>query len=151
MTPAEAVECARLITDLWPHPPTTDVRLTLLASALEAIPSRADAARAINDLFYTERFQPTPAEIIERSLGLSRIMDREWRSILARLAGSEVTPSQEAVTALRAAGSSLAGLRGATEQQVDVIHRRWEAARRSALLVEVRRRFSSKELTSAQS
>ena len=64
MTPAEAVECARLITDLWPHPPTTDVRLTLLASALEAIPSRADAARAINDLFYTERFQPTPAEII---------------------------------------------------------------------------------------
>lgn len=78
-------------------------------------------------------------------------MDSEWRSILARLAGSEVTPSQEAVTALRAAGSSLAGLRGATEQQVDVIHRRWEAARRSALLVEVRRRFSSKELTSAQS
>ena len=108
MTPAEAVECARLITDLWPHPPTTDVRLTLLASALEAIPSRADAARAINDLFYTERFQPTPAEIIERALGLSGIMDSEWRSILARLAGSEVTPSQEAVTALRAAGSSLA-------------------------------------------
>lgn len=149
MTPAEAVECARLITDLWPHPPTTDVRLTLLASALEAIPSRADAARAINDLFYTERFQPTPAEIIERALGLSGIMDSEWRSILARLAGSEVTPSQGAIAALRAAGSSLSGLRGATEQHMDTVHRRWEAERRFALLA-VARRSSGKELTRAQ-
>ena len=149
MTPAEAVECARLITDLWPHPPTTDVRLTLLASALEAIPSRADAARAINDLFYTERFQPTPAEIIERALGLSGIMDSEWRSILARLAGSENTPSQGAIAALRAAGSSLSGLRGTTEQHMDTVHRRWEAERRFTLLA-VARRSSGKELTRAQ-
>ena len=100
MTPAEAVECARLITDLWPHPPTTDVRLTLLASALEAIPSRTDAARAINDLFYTpngsSRHQPRSST---RALGLSGIMDSSGGPSLARLAGSEVTPSQEAVTA----------------------------------------------------
>ena len=112
-------------------------------------PSRADAARAINDLFYTERFQPTPAEIIERALGLSGIMDSEWRSILARLAGSENTPSQGAIAALRAAGSSLSGLRGATEQHMDTVHRRWEAERRFALLA-VARRSNGKKLTRTQ-
>ena len=49
MTPAEAVECARLITDLWPHPPTTDVRLTLLASALEAIAVFMAGATAVEN------------------------------------------------------------------------------------------------------
>ena len=74
----------------------------------------------------------TPAEIIgTRSRPAGDHGQREWRSILARLAGPRSPRVWKRSLRSGRPDTSLPDFGGDPEQQVDVIHRRWEAARRS--------------------
>lgn len=83
MLDTEAVKLATTIAELWPYPVMGDVRRTFYAKALgAAISSFEDGLRAVDALFLTERYAPTPGDVIDRALGIPQMLDREWTEIL---------------------------------------------------------------------
>jgi hypothetical protein len=82
VTPEEAVKVASLIGELWPQADMTGTRKTFYANALTTI-DRPDAAiRAVNQLFVTQRWQPTPADVIDLAIGSRSQADQQWRAIV---------------------------------------------------------------------
>lgn len=83
MTPEEAVKVAGLIADLWPRPELTGRRLAFYATALTGIPTMDAGVRAVNDLFVSERFQPTPGDVIDSALDVDGSADDQWQRVVA--------------------------------------------------------------------
>lgn len=115
MNNEEALEVAQLVAKLWPSPGMDGVRCTFYARALTAIPEHIDAVNAVSRLFLTERFQPTPGEVIEAALDLGPEAVEAWEALrqAARLLASRTPgahPPPQAVAALRAAGWKLGDL-----------------------------------------
>jgi hypothetical protein len=82
MTPEEAVKVVELIAQLWPTPSLKDERMVFYVSALTVIPDSNRAIRVVNDLFITERWQPTPGDVIDRALLFGDAALREWQKII---------------------------------------------------------------------
>ncbi len=72
---------AELVGQLWPSPSLNGERLAFYASALTVIPESGAAIRTVNDLFVTERWQPTPGDVIDRAMRLDAEALREWHKI----------------------------------------------------------------------
>lgn len=79
MTPQEAVRVATLIGELWPNTALDNTRKAFYANALTVIPASEMAVKAVHDLFVTERFQPTPGQVIDLALGLDDRASFEWQ------------------------------------------------------------------------
>jgi len=79
--PEEAVKAATLIGQLWPANNLDGTRKAFYATALTAIPTFDMAVKAINELFITEPFQPTPGQIIDKALALDELAAVEWQRI----------------------------------------------------------------------
>ncbi len=83
MTPEEAVKVAALVADLWPRPELTGRRLAFFATALTGIPTMDAGVRAVNDLFVSERWQPTPGDVIDAALDVDGAADDQWQLVVA--------------------------------------------------------------------
>lgn len=81
MTPEDAVRVATLVGELWPATQLDATRKAFYANALTIIPTADLAIKAVNKLFVTERFQPTPGQIIDDALALDDLSALEWQRI----------------------------------------------------------------------
>lgn len=81
MTPEEAVKVATLVADLWPGTTLDGTRKAFYANSLTVIPTSDLAVKAVNKLFVTERFQPTPGQVIDQALALDDFSALEWQRI----------------------------------------------------------------------
>jgi hypothetical protein len=88
VSPEEAVKVTSLVAELWPQTDLGGTRKAFFANALTGIPSLDDAVRAVHSLFTTERFQPTPAQIIDTAVSMDKESAREWQAIVQ--AASEI-------------------------------------------------------------
>lgn len=94
---SEAVKLATTVADLWPHPPMSDMRRTFYAKALgAAIPTFEDGLRAVDALFLTERYAPTPGDVIDRALSIGPSLDREWTELMCMATAMQSRASYEA-------------------------------------------------------
>lgn len=118
MDDLEAVQVANVVAELWPSPPMTDTRRAFYAKALTAIPDQVGALRAVEALFVSSKFQPTPGDVLDRALDLHPQALRAWDRIVAaarelqarRPADGGGHPGMTAIQALRLAGYRLAEL-----------------------------------------
>lgn len=116
MDDLEAVQVAGVVAELWPNPPMTDTRRAFYAKALTAIPGQSAALRAVESLFVSSRFQPTPGDVIDLALGLRDDALHAWDRIVAAARDQQarravqVAPDGDAMVALRQAGYRLADL-----------------------------------------
>lgn len=119
MDDLEAVQVANVVAELWPSPTMTDTRRAFYAKALAAIPDQAAALRAVEALFVSSKFQPTPGDVLDRALDLHPEALRAWDRVVtaareqqARRSVAEggSNPGLTALRALRSAGYRLADL-----------------------------------------
>ena len=83
MTPEEAVKVAALVAELWPRPELTGRRLAFFATALTGVPTLDAGIRAVNELFISERWQPTPGDVIDAALDVDGAADDQWQLVVA--------------------------------------------------------------------
>ena len=112
MNELEATKVAKIVGELWPTPPMTDMREAFYATAISDIPTFDQAVEGVNALFVTERFQPTPGEVIDAALNLGSRAVEAWEALRTaaslhaqRLPVGEVPRAASA--ALRASGWAL--------------------------------------------
>lgn len=116
MDDLEAVQVANVVAELWPTPPMTDTRRAFYAKALTAIDDQRNALRAVEALFVSSKFQPTPGDVIDHALDLHGRALQSWNRVVTcaldtqagRSAGDG--PGLTAMAALRKAGYRLADL-----------------------------------------
>lgn len=115
MDDLEAVQVANVVAELWPSPPMTDTRRAFYAKALTAIPDQAAALRAVEALFVSSKFQPTPGDVLDQALDLHLKALQAWDRIVAaarelqarRPVDESCNPGLGAIQALRSAGYRL--------------------------------------------
>lgn len=83
MNETEAAKIVGIIAQLWPTPPMNDTRAAFFAAALTVIPGFEQAVKAVDGLFLTEHFQPTPAAVIDASAGSHRASMEAWNALVA--------------------------------------------------------------------
>ncbi len=105
MTPEEAVKVASLVGELWPATPLDGTRKAFYANALTSIPVIDMAIKAVHELFVTERFQPTPGEVIDLALGVNEQAALEWQR--AAQAATELQSRVPTSTAVDATTSAI--------------------------------------------
>lgn len=57
--------------------------MAFFATALTGIPTVEAGVRAVNDLFVSERFQPTPGDVIDAALNVQGDADEQWQLVVA--------------------------------------------------------------------
>jgi hypothetical protein len=125
VTPEEAVKVASLVADLWPATTLEATRKAFYANSLTVIPTSDLAIKAVNKLFVTERFQPTPGQIIDHALALDDLSALEWQRITQtaiELQGRQPASTQvdhRAVLVVRRLCGGIAQLPVSNWQQMD--------------------------------
>ncbi|MFZ4431573.1 MAG: hypothetical protein ACOYOQ_00100 [Microthrixaceae bacterium] len=130
MNSTKATDVVRLIGELWPHPEMTPTRASFYATALSNLPDYDDALRAIYTLFVGHRHQPTPAEVIDATLGTEDKAAAEWQMVVytasrlrQRLLGDRERLDRHTLVALRRVGYDLRSLPVEDPRALDRVRR----------------------------